>query len=75
MISNLPVTIKTRPCPSCGQVATLTVDQTGIDALGAGAHVQDAFPMLSDADRERLISGTCGPCWAQMFSGMEDEED
>ena len=33
---------------------------------GAG-FIQDLMPYLSDADRELLISGTCGPCFDSMF--------
>jgi hypothetical protein len=29
--------------------------------------IQDLMPYLSDADRELLISGTCGPCFDSMF--------
>ena len=37
---------------------------------GRGAFVQDAFPMLSADDRERLVTGICGPCWERLFAGM-----
>ena len=33
---------------------------------GAG-FIQDLMPYHSDADRELLISGTCGPCFDSMF--------
>ncbi|NDG31909.1 hypothetical protein EB118_17775 [bacterium] len=33
---------------------------------GAG-FIQDLMPYLSNADRELLISGTCGPCFDSMF--------
>lgn len=32
-----------------------------------GSYVQDAFPYLSSAEREMLISRTCGPCFDGMF--------
>lgn len=38
-------------------------------------HIQDIFPYLTPAERELLISGTCGECWEKMFSHLEDEDD
>jgi hypothetical protein len=40
-----------------------------------GAMIQDAFPEMSADDRERMISGTCGPCWNQLFADPDDEEE
>lgn len=33
--------------------------------------VQHIFPTTSAEDRELLISGTCGPCWDEMFKEEE----
>lgn len=33
--------------------------------------IQKAFPTMSIADRELLMSGTCGKCFDEMF-GRED---
>lgn len=38
-------------------------------------HIQDIFPYLTPAERELLISGTCGECWEKMFSHLKDEDD
>ena len=38
----------------------------------SGKYVQNYFPDLTDDQREMLISGTCNPCWDEMFP-MEDE--
>jgi hypothetical protein len=68
------VEIKTRPCPKCHTVAILTVTTDEMAAYEAGALIQDAFPEMSKDDRERLITGICGPCWALIFAD-EDEDD
>ena len=39
-----------------------------------GEHVQNAFPYLSPANRELLISGTCGKCFDEMFPPELDIE-
>lgn len=64
------VAIETRPCPGCGARSEVNVTVEEAEALMAGAHVQDALPNHSAADRERLISGMCGPCWERL---VEDE--
>jgi hypothetical protein len=64
---------KTRPCPVCGDVAILQLDVEGAKKYNQGAYIQDAFPNMSAADRERFISGVCGTCWSKMFP-PEDEQ-
>lgn len=59
--------IQTQPCPLCGESATLEVTEEGLNRWYAGEFSQDALPELSADDRERLITGTCGPCWDKMF--------
>jgi hypothetical protein len=51
------------------------VPQYAIEAWdnGRGAFVQDAFPMLTPPERERLVTGICGPCWEALFAGSGDE--
>lgn len=60
-------------CKECKIEYTFMLPQDGIDLYLAGAHVQDAFPMLSPEERELMISGICGPCWDVLFP--EEEED
>jgi hypothetical protein len=60
-------------CTDCKTEYTLMLPQDAIDLYVAGAHVQDAFPMLSPDERELMISGVCGPCFDAMFP--EEEED
>ena len=58
-------------CPCCKAAWSLTVPRAGFMAWKAGTYIQDAFPHLPPADRELLISGTCGQCFDDMFGGEE----
>lgn len=51
----------------CGNVTVVEVDVEAFKRWQGGLHVQHAFPELDANARERLISGTCAPCWAEMF--------
>lgn len=56
----------------CGNVTTAIVPGPGLFRYNQGAFAQDAFPSLSNDEREALfISGTCASCWDEMF-GDED---
>jgi len=66
--------IETRPCPRCQGVVTLKVTRDGLEKYKKGVFIQDAFPELSDSDRERLMSGFCPTCWSALFPPEEDEE-
>ena len=66
-------------CRMCGKVHSLMVgveDYLMFD-MPNRPHIQDIFPYLTPAERELLISGTCGECWAKLFppESDEDEED
>jgi len=57
-------------CVVCGKVVALRVDPEDSERWrSGGALIQDAFvdstgvPYLDAAERELLISGTCGDCW------------
>lgn len=65
--------VHTRPCLGCNTSATFTMTEEQFNRFKAGEKVQDIFPDWSDGDREMLISGTCPPCFEEMFP--EDEED
>ena len=54
-------------CRDCGITFHLDVLDTDITKYRAGAYVQVAFPYLTSAERELLISGTCGTCFDKMF--------
>ena len=59
-------------CLLCLKVKTVVVRPDDYDAWKRGKYAQDAFPYLTDDQRELLISATCGPCFDEMFP--EDEE-
>lgn len=59
-------------CPCCQRDYTLEVPTEGfIKWQLREEYIQVALPELSDADRERLISGMCPDCWDRVF-GDED---
>lgn len=60
-------------CPFCGTVNTIKVSVEGYEQWKNGAFVQDAFPKLSLAEREVLISGCCPDCWDKYM--VDNEED
>ena len=63
-------------CPCCGTLNNIHALGSQFNAWRAGALVQDAFPDLSTADRESLISGLCLNCQAIFFNEeMENEEE
>jgi len=57
----------TTTCPICGHTHEVEVLLQDYFAWESGALVQDAFPYLSDDEREMLISGICPTCWDKMF--------
>lgn len=60
----------TRKCPFCGKEHSVTVKQEplllGMNALSAGALVQDAFPSFNADEREFILTGICPECWDNM---------
>lgn len=66
------ITIKTKACMVCQKSSLLQLDYDAVQKFEAGAFVQDAFPDMSPADREMLITGTHPDCWDKIFP--EDEE-
>jgi hypothetical protein len=59
-------------CVVCGKVVALRVDPEDSERWRSGMFAQDAFadesgvPYLSAAEREMLISATCGDCYERM---------
>lgn len=62
-----------KKCYHCKNTVELQVLKTDFIAYQNGAFVQDAFPYLSDGDRELLISGICSDCFDMMFGALEEE--
>jgi hypothetical protein len=40
-----------------------------------GVHAQDAFPYLTEDEREALITSMCLDCIDEMYSDMEEEDE
>lgn len=66
--------LHTVTCEGCEDIFTFSLDPKALEAWQAGVHVQQAFPELSDDERELLISGTCGACWEEMFPEEEESD-
>jgi hypothetical protein len=59
-----------------GVTRTLDLDITEaqVQAYQDGAMIQIAFPNLSDADREFILTGVTGEEWIEMFGEISEEE-
>lgn len=64
---SMTVFAETKPCAVCGDRSFIPVSKEGFDAWKGGALAQEAFPTMSDTDRETLISGTHPACWDSLF--------
>ena len=60
-----------RTCIFCKREYPIIVPIEGYDLWKQGRMIQDAMPGVSAADREFLISGTCGECFDGMFKGVQ----
>ena len=50
-------------CPCCGNITIVNVKpQDWFNFNSLGWHVQDAFPYLSENEREAILTGICGEC-------------
>ncbi len=69
MFGNQRNQLLTPRCVVCGKFVALRVDPEDAERRAAGAFVQDAYadadgnPYLTPAEREILISSTCGACY------------
>lgn len=62
-----------RTCFRCNKTSEITVDAEGFRRWQEeGVFIQDALPEVPAGDRELLISGTCDPCFQELFP--EEEE-
>lgn len=56
-------------CVSCKSKHTVLVPTMGYKLWASGqARIQDALPMLSEDERELLMSNICPRCWDKLFS-------
>ncbi len=61
------MTIMTQ-CPFCGAVNEIEVDFNAYMDYKTGVSAQRAFYKLSPTDREKIISGMCDKCQAEIFA-------
>lgn len=54
-------------CPRCRTVEVTEFPLEGYQAWMTGTLIQVAMPTVSAKDREKLITGFCGPCWDSVF--------
>ena len=55
-------------CVNCHTQHTIAVPVAGYRRWATGqAKIQDALPMLSEDERELLMSNICPRCWDKMF--------
>lgn len=74
--------IDTPICPFCGLTERIEVaEHEYIAYVMNRILIQEAFPNMTPAQRERFISGVCGPCWdkniradAQDQQGVPDDQ-
>jgi hypothetical protein len=62
-------------CPTCGEILTVELPGSLLYAYNTGAYIYEVFPDMSPDDRERFITGWCGPCWYDIFDEDQEEYD
>lgn len=58
----------TGPCIETGKMCSVTVDGKDLYQYHQGKFIQDAFPYLSEADREFMISGLSKDGWEKVYN-------
>ena len=62
-------------CRICGEDYVVScTDAQYLDWKGNHRLIQHAMPDVSPDERELLISGTCGACFAELLPPEEDDE-
>lgn len=66
--------IAQKTCPVCGAPGKSfpVTDEQYKDFTEGTSHIQEIFPYLFPAERERFLTGICGRCWDKMFKEEED---
>ena len=63
-------------CRMCGVSYSIMYNRDNmIDWLAGKDFIQDLMPYLSAAERELLISGTCGSCFDKLFQPLDTDND
>lgn len=59
-------------CGECHEIIDVPIQREDYERWKDGEFIQNAAPYLRADDRELLISGTCGPCFDEMFTSDEE---
>ena len=63
-------------CNLCSKEYNIIADRNDMEAWISGdKFIQDALAYLSAAEREFLISQTCGSCWNNLYPNDVDIEE
>ena len=63
-------------CSLCSQEYNIIADRNDIEAwLSGDRYMQDCLSYLSAAEKELLISNTCGSCWDKLYPETVDIEE
>jgi len=63
-------------CRMCGNVSDIKCNEDDFNKwMNREGYIQDLLHYLSKAERELLISGTCGKCFDELFPPMDNEDD
>lgn len=66
---------KSITCEHCGGIFIISVDKENHENWEKGEFIQDALKENTAAERELLVSATCGDCWNKMFPDYCDDDD
>ena len=69
------IVVKTKTCTVCGEYEVWSLDRQAVTRWQEGELIQNAFPDMSMADREILISGTHPACWSKLFPEEEGDDE
>lgn len=62
------------PCKFCKKPIQVAIPKAELYAYNQGGYIQESMKSVSVNDREFLMSGTCGPCWDEIWKEPDDEE-
>lgn len=68
----MKINVKCPPCMICEGVGRVEVEESDFYKWQKDTLIQDAFPYLSDDQREMLMTGTHSKCWDEMMEGLEE---
>ncbi|NBR25691.1 MAG: hypothetical protein EBU08_18300 [Micrococcales bacterium] len=62
-------------CWKCGNIISIIINKEDfVDWTSGSSPIEKVLDYLSANERELLISNTCGTCFDNMFSGLDNAE-